>query len=189
MNFFASSFEKILKTLVQLPVIYTASLLLQPLVIWAGWETHEWSLRGGLWAEVLVALILWLISIGAIVQTWRSRLPKMAKLGLTVLQGPGLGLLSFLIGRVLPILLFFSLGMCRITSDSPSGRHSMTIESACFMDCSHTAYANEFIFEREIGGVTMSHGRFCNANPIFTWNQTETEVKWQARGESGLIRL
>lgn len=194
MNLFASGLKKIFQTLIQLPVIYTAALLLQPLVLWTGWNPPEWSLRGGLWTQFIVEMIVWLIAVGAIIQAWQSRLPKIAKLGLTALQAPGLGLLSVLIGRMTPIVLIFGLGICRITSNSPSGGHSITIESACFMGCSHTAYVNQFIFEREIGSLSLPEGRFCSANPTFTnptftWNQAETEVTWQIRNQSGLIRL
>jgi hypothetical protein len=185
MNLFISS----LKAIVQSPVIYVVSLLLQALVIWFGWVPREWTLRGGLWGQFLLEIIVVLISIGAIIQTWLSRLPKLAKFGLTLLQGPGLGLLGFIMVRMMPIVLFFGLGVCRITSDSPSGQHSITIEDACFMGCTHSVLVNSWMLEREIGEVTLSQGRFCNSDPVFTWNQAETEVKWRVRNESGLIRV
>jgi hypothetical protein len=185
MQFLVDIFKKI----VRLPVIYAVTLSLQALVIWDGWQPREWSLRGGISAQLLVQLVVLLISLGAIVQAWCSRLPKAAKFGLTVLQGPGIGLLGFLICRMLPIVLIFGLGACRITTHSPSGQRSITIEDACFMGCTHTVFANSWMLERQIGEAALSNGRFCTSDPTFTWNQAETQVRWQVRNESGTIKL
>jgi hypothetical protein len=188
MNFLIS----ILRKVAQLPVIYAVSLLLQLFALWAGWEQREWSLRGGLWSLFFVEMLAIVVSIGAIVQTWRSHLNKLAKFGLTLVQGAGVGLVSLLIIRILPIMPFLLLsapGACTITSNSPSGQHSITIESACFMGCTHTVFSNAWMLERNLGEVTLSNGRFCNSNPTFTWNQAETQVKWQVRDENGTIKL
>jgi hypothetical protein len=173
---------------IQLRFLYTASLLLQPIVLLLGFVPN-WSLRGGLSTHLSLLVIVWVLSLGAIAQVLRSRLSKAFKLIWIVLQSPGLFLLTMLICQTAFIVMFFGAGTCRTTFISPSGDRSITIEDACFMDCTHTVYANHLIFEHQLGEISLVNGKVCRSNAVLTWNQNETEIDWKVRDERGVFNL
>jgi hypothetical protein len=168
-------------------LIYALPLLLQVLVI--GTRLAKLELRGGLVGEFFLIVSIFGLSVWAIALVWLSGLSKGAKFGLTLLQGPGLVFLGWILSQTALIVLFFGPGVCRTTFNSPSGQRSITVEDACFMGCSHTVYENRFIFERAIGELALNNGRVCDSNAVFTWNADETEVKWKVQNESGTLRL
>jgi hypothetical protein len=186
MNAFVSIFRKI----TQIPFLYWVALLSQAIVLWFSFRTVDFGgLRGGLFTMALTMILVWMLSFGAIVQVLVASLGKASKIGLVALQSLGLAMLTPVTGQTLLIVLVFGLGVCRTTFNSPTGQHSITIEDSCFMGCTHTVYANHFIFERQLGEISLPSGKVCTSKAVMKWNEAETEVTWQINQKSGVIKL
>jgi hypothetical protein len=175
----------------QLPLLYYVALMVQAIALYLSFRTHDFGgLRGGIFTTALVLILVWVMSFAAIVQVAiAANLRKVSKLGLVALQSPGLAILAPLTAQTLIIALFFGPGACRTTFSSPSGQHSITIEDACFMGCTHTVYQNYFIFERSLGEIYLNSGKVCTSKAVMKWNESETEVLWRINGQSGLLKL
>ena len=77
------------------------------------------------------------------------------------------------------------------TFTSPSGTRSITIEDACFMDCTHTVYRNYFILQKQVGYIYLDSGRICRMKEriILEWNKDETQIEWQVNNSRGTLML
>jgi hypothetical protein len=187
MNFFVSFFRKI----TQIPLLCWVALFLQAIALWLTFRTYNFGgLRGGIFTNALILILVWVLSFGAIVQVLIARFRKSFKFGLVASHIPGLAILAPITAQTLLIVLIFGLGVCRTTYTSPTGQRSITIERSCFMGCTYTIYANHFIFERQLdGGYNLPSGSFCDSKVDMEWNKAETEVTWRIKGNSGLIKL
>lgn len=154
--------------------------------------SSSYQLRGGLLANLAFLVFTLIILILAIIRVWFSKvLSLQTKFGLTSLLSPGLLFLLWITIQYLFIALFFGFGWCSTTFISPSQKQTITVEESCFMDCTHSVYRNDYIFQKQIGEMYLDSGKVCKMKDkvIWRWNNDETEVTWQVGNKTGTLSL
>ena len=172
-----------------LPPVYLASLLLMGLLITANLP-QSWQLRGGVLSLFLLICVGGSMTALAILLIFQSPMAWAARIGLLLLQGVFLFPWATVVASLLPFMLFFGPGTCSKTFTSPSGAQTVTIETACFMDCTNSLYRDHYILQTEVGGF-YSTAKLCSPKHqvAVKWSADEQVTSWQIDGESQTINI
>ncbi|KAM3089789.1 hypothetical protein ACKFKG_32665 [Phormidesmis sp. 146-35] len=136
-----------------------------------------YELRGR-YSGLLLLLLTLAASLWAVLQTVTLSKSRALRAIVLIPSALSIPLLAFLTLWLLFVLQFRE--PCLTVSTSPSGRHSVTVESWCFpLDggCHTYVYLNQAIFSKEIKGIYTSE-RVCQLKDatIVQWSADESRI-------------